>query len=395
MRKTDNEKIHLPYKYLNTGGGALLNKIHGLRFNLNEAAGSVGDFGTILPIIFGVAVVSDINLGTILLFFAVWYTAVGILYRLPVPVEPMKAIGAIVIAEGLTSPEIAASGIIIGIMFIAIGYLRGMSKVQKWIPKNVIRGIQAGLALLLLKTSMNFIVNDLFYSALSVMIILIFVVITMKTAFPDLSALIVTGIGITAGIMTAGIPEMSFISMPQLIIPDLNDFAFSSWNLVIPQIPLTLTNAILATSLLAHDLFKKDINPDRLSRTIGFMNLISCPLGGFPMCHGAGGMAAMHRFGARTGGSNIIAGVIFLGLALFFAKPEMLGIIPLGIFGGLLIFAAVPLLKASSNTDSVMVTAITAIIAPFAGMTVAFIAGMLLAYTEIYRKKGIKQPDMK
>ncbi|UUX91592.1 putative sulfate/molybdate transporter [Methanoplanus endosymbiosus] len=355
----------------------------------------MGDFGTILPIIFGVAVVTDINLGTILLFFAVWYTAVGILYRLPVPVEPMKAIGAIVIAEGLTSPEIAASGIIIGIIFIAIGYLRGMSKIQRWIPKNVIRGIQAGLALLLLKTSLNFVVNDIFYSAVSVIIILIFLLITMKTAFPDLSALIVVGIGIAAGIVTAGIPEMSFIALPQVIIPDVNDFAFSSWNLVIPQIPLTLTNAILATSLLAHDLFKKDINPDKLSKTIGFMNLISCPLGGFPMCHGAGGMGAMHRFGARTGGSNIIAGIIFLGLALFFAKPEMLGIIPLGIFGGLLIFAAIPLLKASANTDSVMVTAITAILAPFAGMTVAFIAGMLLAYIEIYRKKGIGQtiPD--
>ncbi len=65
---------------------------------LKELAGSIGDYGTILPIVFGVAVVTNVNLAHILLFFSLWYIISGLYFRLPVPIEPMKAIGAIVIA---------------------------------------------------------------------------------------------------------------------------------------------------------------------------------------------------------------------------------------------------------------------------------------------------------
>ena len=38
------------------------------------------------------------------------------------------------------------------------------------------------------------------------------------------------------------------------------------------------------------------------------MNLFLCPLGAMPCCHGAGGLAGQHKFGARHG-----AAVVFLG----------------------------------------------------------------------------------
>ncbi|WP_298669468.1 putative sulfate/molybdate transporter, partial [uncultured Methanofollis sp.] len=56
-----------------------------LRFTLSEAAGSVGDFGTILPIVLGVALVCNVNLAYIFLFFALWYAISGVYYRLPIP----------------------------------------------------------------------------------------------------------------------------------------------------------------------------------------------------------------------------------------------------------------------------------------------------------------------
>ncbi|WOF15327.1 sulfate transporter [Methanoplanus sp. FWC-SCC4] len=358
-----------------------------IKFGINELAGSVGDFGTIFPIILGVALVSNVNLSTIFLFFAIWYALVGVYYNMPIPVEPMKAIGAVVIAEGLSAPEIAASGIIIGVMFLLIGYLRGMKKIQRFIPESVIRGVQAGLAILLLKTSFGFVINDLTFALISVFIVLLFMILSLRTKIPDLSALIIIGIGIATGFFAYGIPNPKMIAIPEIVIPETADFVFSAWHLVIPQIPLTLTNAILATSLLAFDLFKRDAEPDKLSKTIGAMNIISCPLGGFPMCHGAGGLAAQYRFGARTGGSNVFAGIIMLGFAFFFATPEMLRIIPTGIFAGLLIFVALTLGKSASKTDSWPVTILIGILTPFTGITFAFAGGMLLAYFEKFRVK--------
>ncbi len=352
----------------------------GIRFTLEEIAGGLGDIGTIFPIVLGVALVSDVNISHIFLFMAAWYIIAGLYYRLPIPIEPMKAIGAIVIAEGINGDIIAAAGITVGIIFFLLGVVGGMERIRKWIPQSVIRGVQAGLALLLLRTSLGYIIDDLQFAVLSIAIILAFFVAAQRTRLPDISALVVIAIGLSAGILTQGFPPLRLIPLPNLIVPTAADFIVGGWDLALPQIPLTLANAILATSLLTIDLFGKEVKPDKLSRTIGLMNLVSTPLGGFPMCHGAGGMAAQYRFGARTGGANIAAGIFILAFALLFAPPEVLTLIPIGIFGGLLVFVAIELGKHSIKTDSYIVTALIAILTLAVGLTVAFIAGMALAY---------------
>ena len=355
--------------------------MEGFRLTLEEIAGSVGNFGTVLPFALGVALVSPVNLGTILLFFGIWYIIAGVIYRIPIPIEPMKAIGAIVIAGGLGAGEIAAAGIICGILFLAIGLARGMHAVQKFIPVSVIRGIQLGLALILLRTAAGLMAGDLLISGISIAVILaFFAVTTVRKSIPDLSALIVIGIGIVAGITASGIPPVQLMPLPSLVVPTVLDAGTATWRLVLPQIPLTLANAILATALLTHDLFGRDLKPDNLATTIGVMNLVSAPLGGFPMCHGAGGLAAHYRFGARTGTSMVIGGVFLITVALFFSAPGTVGILPVGIFGALLVFIAIELSKHAVRTDAVLVTASMAIIAVVAGMTVAFIWGLALAY---------------
>lgn len=354
----------------------------GIRFTLEEVAGAVGDFGTIFPILLGVAIVCpDVNVSHFFLFIAAWYIIAGFYYRLPIPIEPMKAIGAIVIAGGLSGGEIVASGIVVGALFLLLGLLGGMTWLADRIPRSVIRGVQAGLALLLLRTSLDYILNDALFASLSIGIILAFFVASQRTRIPDISALIVILIGLCVGIITQGMPPLRLIPLPSFIIPLPSDFIAGTWELAIPQIPLTLTNAILATSLLTHDLFpKRGVDPDRLSRTIGAMNLISTPLGGFPMCHGAGGLAAMYRFGARTGGANIIAGVFILIFAVAFAPPEVLTLIPLGVFGALLVFVAIELGKHSIKTESYAVTGAIAVLTLVIGLTFAFIIGMIMAY---------------
>ena len=358
-------------------------KVHAwpdFRFNLQEISGSVGDYGTLFPIVLGAAIVSHINLGHILLFFSIWYIITGLYYRMPVPVEPMKTIGAIVIAEGLSQGEIAASGIILGFLFLILGLCKGIQFIRKRIPASVIRGIQLGLALILIKTSVTFIIKDHILAIICISIAVLFLIADLYSKIPDLSAIVILLVGIVFGLYTSGTPPVHIISLPGLIIPAAHDFMRGGLLLALPQAPLTITNAILATSLLMQDLVDRNVEPDKLSKSLGLMNLISAPFGGFPMCHGAGGLAAQFRYGARTGGSNIISGLILLPIALFFSSPEFVSIIPLGAFGALLVFVAIELGKHGLKTDSYIVTFAIAITALLTNITIAFIAGMLLSY---------------
>ncbi|MBA7500592.1 hypothetical protein ES704_03352 [subsurface metagenome] len=351
------------------------------RFNLEEIAGAIGDYGTLFPIVLGVAIVSNLNLGYILLFFSAWYIITGLYYKMPMPVEPMKVIGAIVIAGGLNKEEITASGMILGIFFLILGFCKCMKFIQEKVPSSVVRGIQMGLALILFKTSTNFIVKDSVISVICITIIILFYIANKFTHLTDISVIVVLLIGIVIGLLKYGIPQIRILPLPTLIVPGIQDFVKGGWLLAISQAPLTITNAILSTSLLMQDLIHREVEPDKLSISIGLMNLTSVPFGGFPMCHGAGGLAAQYRFGARTGGSNIISGLILLPIALFFASPEFVAIIPLGVFGALLVFVAIELGKHSFKTNSYIVTITIAILALIANMTIAFIVGIILAYS--------------
>ena len=350
------------------------------RFTLAEFAGSFGDFGTIIPLILAVALASDVNPRYILLFFGIWFLATGLYYRLPIPIEPMKAIAVMVISGTIGSGEIAAAGIVLGLLFLLLGYGPFFSVIQRYVPQSVVRGIQLGLGLLLLKASAGFILKDPFFFFAGIVIIAGFFIVSRFRAVPDLSSLVVIGMGIAGGIFLSGIPPVSVLPLPQLVVPLPSDFMAALYDLVLPQSILTITNAILATSLLAKDLFGREVPPKRLSATIGLMNIVSVPFGGFPMCHGAGGLAGQYRYGARTGGSNTFAGCIFLVLALFFSSPEVLSVIAVGALGALLLFVAIELGKHSLKTDSLPVTIVIGILALLVSMTVAFVAGLILAY---------------
>jgi hypothetical protein len=355
-----------------------------MKFGLSELAGSLGDFGTIIPLILAVALVSDVNVRYVLLFFGIWFILTGLYYRLPIPLEPMKAIAVIVIAGGISSGEIAASGLILGVIFLVLGYGRIFEVIDRRVPQSVVRGIQLGLALLLFKASAGFVIKDPFFFILGIVIVIVFLVLFRYRRVPDLSSLCVIGVGLIGGLLLNGIPPVSFIPAPQLILPLPTDFSSAFSTLVLPQVVLTIANAILATSLLTKDLFSADVPPKKLSTTIGLMNLTSVPFGGFPICHGAGGLAGQYRYGARTGGANVYAGVIFIFLALFFSSPQILSIIAVGVLGALLVFVGIEMARHSLKTDSILITGIIGILALVTSMTLAFISGMILAYLLVW-----------
>jgi len=253
------------------------------RFNLEEIAGAIGDYGTLFPIVLGVAIVSNLNLGYILLFFSAWYIIAGLYYKMPMPmpVEPMKVIGAIVIAGGLNKEEITASGMILGIFFLILGFCKCMKFIQEKVPSSVVRGIQMGLALILFKTSTNFIVKNSVISVFCITIIILFYIANKYTHLTDISAIVVLLIGIVIGLLKYGTPQIRILPLPTLIVPGIQDFVKGGWLLAISQAPLTITNAILSTSLLIQDLIHREVEPDKLSINIGLMNLTSVPFGGF------------------------------------------------------------------------------------------------------------------
>ena len=112
------------------------------------------------------------------------------------------------------------------------------------------------------------------------------------------------------------------------------------------------------------------------------MNLLCVPLGGIPMCHGAGGLAAQHRFGARTGGSVILLGTLKITIGFLFGGA-LLGLLqsyPMAILGPMLIFAGVELARSSKDVfgepKGLSVALITAIFILGVNTLAGFFAGL-------------------
>ncbi|NLV27424.1 MAG: sulfate transporter [Methanomicrobiales archaeon] len=359
---------------------------------LSELAGCAGNFGTVLPLLFAVSVASGMHLSLMLFWAAAWYVITGLYYRIPIPVEPLKAVGAIAIAESVTPSLIAASGIIMGIICLCIGFFGWMDRIRQVIPEPVIRGVQLGLAFIFIKSAIpGFILPDISFALISVGIVCVFILTRRFVKIPDLSALIIIVSGFFVAIISAGIPTSISISIPipGLQIPSPEDFFNAIIHFVPPQLPLTLTNAILATSLLALDLFKKEENPDKICKTIGIMSLSASLLGGFPMCHGAGGLAAHYRFGARGGLSLILGGILLFMIGILCADPEISGALPIGMFGVLLIVVAIELAKHGLKTDNYFVTGLIAVLAVPFGLAIGFFAGLVVAWGIQYHKHRI------
>lgn len=351
------------------------------KWNLQETAGALGDYGTLLPIILGVALTTDMELGPMLFFFGLAYILTGLYYRLPVPVEPMKAIGALAIAGTLSSGSILVAGFFTGLFLLIISWKGWIQRIKRLIPLAIIRGLQLGLGLTLLFTAGSFMISDPWVGFTAMSIIIIF---SLKR-LPNISALIVIFFGLVWGLSQFGFPGVFFLSFPLLSLPSLGDLGTGFFQGAFPQIPITLANSILATSLLIKDLFNENVPEQKLTVSVGLISLIPPLFGGFPMCHGAGGLAAQYRFGARTGASNIISGSFLLFLALFFASPQTIQLFPIGILGALLFFSGIQLGKSALKTDNIPVTAIAGVFGFF-----HLALGFILALAFYWAQKWLK-----
>jgi sulfate permease, SulP family len=325
---------------------------HILSLSRRELAGAVADVGVLVPIAVALIVSNGLSATAVLLPAGLLYLAAAAVYRLPVPVQPLKAFGAIAIAKGLGSDEIAAGALLMGVTFIVLGRLGVLDLLARGFPRALIRGVQLTVGLLFLKIAWGLVTDppkSFQQHAIGQEWALPLALLVLVAAFglrrwPITLALV--GIGAVIMVVLAG-DEAAFGPSP-ISAPHLDGAIF--WTaftvLVIPQVPLSFANSCLATADAARIYFGKAaerVRPGRLATTFGSANLLAGAISGMPVCHGAGGMTAHYAFGARTAAAPAAMGVILLMLALALGAglAGLLTAFPLPILAGVLACAGV------------------------------------------------------
>ena len=375
------------------------------RFDRMEFAGSLGDLGTLLPLTIGMIVLNKLYATNVFILVGFFYIASGIYFKVTTPVQPMKVIGAYAIAVGLTPTQIVASSLWMGILVLILGTTGLIQTIGKYTPKSTVRGVQLGVGVVLMVKGLklmimpdpNLAVQSLGPVSMSIILGALGLVLTLflldNKKLP--AALVIIILGIILGILI-GKPLRAeafnwSIHFPKLIPygwPSLNDFLWVLPVLVLPQIPMTIGNAIISNTDVMHEYFgdrAKKATYRTISNSQGFADVVSFFLGGIPMCHGAGGLAAHYRFGARTAGANLIIGGIFVSLALIFGENmvAILNLLPFSLLGVLLVFAGLQLALMIQDVEDrrdLFVVLLMLGIALATNLAVAFIAGIIVAY---------------
>jgi len=331
------------------------------RFSLAEFSGSLADLGVMLPLVLALITLNGMNATAAFVGIGLAYILTAIVYRLPIPVQPLKSVSALALAMGL-----APAVIITGAIWNAIAFLgMGLSGLDRWVykafPKPVVRGIQLGLAYLLVKSAWKLVhtQNASWQGGVNLSVFFLpwsFVLLAGAVVFlfvflhwrKDWAALGILVFGVGISLYHLGLPALHpGLNLPRLfpLVPTWAQLWQGLWLLALPQIPLSLGNSIYATADAAQQYFSEravHVTPRRLMITLGVNDAVAAALGGIPVCHGCGGLTAHYRLGARTGGAPLMIGLIFLALGLFGGEAVMnlFSLIPFAILGVLLAYVA-------------------------------------------------------
>jgi MFS superfamily sulfate permease-like transporter len=317
-----------------------------LRVLIQECSGACGDLGTFIPHVIGAMTVASLAPFGVLFGFAVFLIGTGLFYGLPIPVQPMKAVSAVILTDGLRPGEVAAAGMILGVVLLALGATGAIGRFARLIPQSVSVGLQLGLGLLMGVLGLKLILETPWVGFGSLALLFLLTRVPYCPAAPV--TLAVAACAGWLGNIAPG-PAATFAwSMPELVVPSWPEVWRSVEIAVLPQLSLTLTNAVIVTAALARELFPgagSVASERKLAISSGLANVLLSPFGAMPMCHGAGGLQAQYRFGARTGLAPVLFGSALLVLAIGFAgsAASLFAIIPIGAVGALLILAGTDL----------------------------------------------------
>ncbi len=391
------------------------------KFSRLELAGSLGDLGTLLPLAIGMIIINGLSPAGLFLTVGLLYVFSGVYYGVTVPVQPMKVIGAYAIATAMSPAQIMASGALIALFLLVLGGTGAISVIGKYTPKAVVRGVQLSTGTLLMAQGVKFMAGSSKFQTLQqaaepylgiqnlgpipigMVIGIIGAVLTLllldNKKLPAGLLVVLGGLGVGWILGThEGFDKLRIgIYFPKVLpfgIPTSVDFTFALLVLVLPQIPMTLGNAVIAYADLSEEYFGEDskrVTYRASCITMGLANLLSFFVGGMPLCHGAGGLAAHYRFGARTAGSNLMIGAIFVMLAVFLGVHALavVYLVPMAVLGVLLIFAgsqlALTIIDMRERKD-LFVALVMLGITLASNLAVGFVVGFAVAYALKSRK---------
>lgn len=359
-------------------------------WDIREVSGALGDLGTFLPHIIGAITVVGMAPAGILTTFGVFYVAAGAFYGVPMAVQPMKAASAAVLIEPMDPAAIAGAGLVIGAFFLLVGLTGLVDRIARAIPPAVAAGLQLGLGLSLAALGIRMAEAQLW---LGCAVALLVIALMRSRRIPVALVALLAGValGQATGI-SPPFPALDFgIHLPTVTIPTWEQIVHGTQYAALPQIPLTLTNAIIVTAAVTRQLFPRELHPvneRNLALTTGLGNLLAAPLGGYPMCHGAGGIAGHYRFGARTATAPVLIGLTFAGLGVFLGDSAyaLLRTIPDAVLGVLLAFSGLELALASKpqryKDSELFLVLLMAAIGVALNPAAAFAVGLPLAYAQ-------------
>jgi sulfate permease, SulP family len=248
-------------------------------------------------------------------------------------------------------------------------------------------GIQLGLGLALALLGVRIMAEQIWLAAVVIGVVVLFLNSGRVPA-----ALVGLGVGMVVAATTGQLAPVSGLAwglhLPSFALPGWADILRGAELAAIPQIPLTLTNAVIVTAAVTARYFPKEVhrvNERSLSLSTGIANLLVAPFGGYPMCHGAGGMAAHYRFGARSATAPTVIGITLLGMGLLLGDDATLimTLVPAAVVGALLLVSGLELAWSANageyrRTDAWVVAAVAAL-GIAANLAIAFVVGLALA----------------
>lgn len=331
------------------------------RYDLAELAGAFGDLGTLIPFVAAYISVVKMNPAGILLAFGSMLVIVGLVYRTPFPVQPMKAIGAVAITQtsaiaSLTAATVTGAGLVTGVLWLFFAATGLARRLTRWVPRPALLGVVMGLGFSFMLEGIRLMGSSPWLGAV---LLLLTLVLLARSRFPAMLVLLVIGVALALH-EQPGLPaELAAIQLaphlPAFAWPALtgDDLWVGALFLALPQLPLTFGNALISITEENNRLFPdRPVTERRVAFSTGLMNLWSSAWGGIPMCHGAGGMAGHVQFGARTGGASVMLGVLLLAIGLFLSDSVVVlfRLFPTVVLGVILFLAGMQL--ALNSKDS-------------------------------------------
>ncbi|KAK1940169.1 Molybdate transporter 1 [Phytophthora citrophthora] len=345
---------------------------------LKEASGAFGDIGLFLPLLTALAIgrvngTPQIEFGAALFFAGVFTSSLALHFNIPIPVQPMKTIAAVAIADKIPNEQIIAAGILMGAIVGFLALTNIITHASKVVPVAIVRGIQLGVGINLVGKGFKsacvsniqiiwFGLDSIFVSLLLGALCIVFI---RNKKVPMALLLFIYGM-IVAVYQYIRLREE--LHLPALafgpkfvapVVPSAHDFGEAFAYLVLPQLPLTLLNSVVALESLAAELFPTHDKPAGVRRvcfSIAGGNLLFAWFGMLPVCHGAGGLASQFTFGARSSLAMVFLGVFKMLFALLLGSTTVsllqTGIFPSSVLGVMLVFSGLSLAIVGLKVDT-------------------------------------------